>query len=860
MQQGGVEFMAHTTDVAACAPGRASLVTALRTANHQIGAANDNSDYWYFWHSAGGTTRDANGLSEGRNAELGRDDATSGTLTTKLGPWETHKDPARIVGAVWSPGIGFPGVPFTTYTFEGDINSLVPVGGSTSVNVNGVVPNGYNGKGTVGSIVGNTVVIGGPLTDPGPYVSGGAIVGLDANDVPRSGTCGGLFSWLKRAGVTTALVGKMQNQSHTPDFRGSGVGGTMNDGSPSLAQARGQHTRTPPDIDFYAGSAGAVSVNASNYPAAFYQEEILTLTRLSSGNVALQLDNSQDSVTQPNVGDTLVVQGTLIGAYNQVYDRADDATYIADGFAGSGSAYLMVPRTPIANGTGVSSGGTATCWRFTGGQHAPRHGIICKKTTPNDFGEQGVGVIKYNSVDVVGGDGTGSDPLNASPLYETDALADEAIEFISTRGTQEPWFLYLAPQVPHLGWDAFEVDDANRKVISVVATAGSSTVTITGFSAGELDGWQLNSTSTGGVDTRIPGGVILDFNAGAGTYTMKDPDGTNVNATGSSGTSTIDAHKVPFTGFAGWLNTPGLVPPTMGDQAITSYSVTSNVATIICPSHGFSTGQAVFITGTGVIDGYYPRLIKLAGNDTFSVPKVMANVGSTSIAAQAIGQAQLRDWQGRQEKLISVDIMMGRIFALLEQRGWIDQTAILFTGDNGQQQGEHSIDENNQVWGNTKSLLWHASQRTGLYVRWPGWTPGSKFHRPTWHADIPLGILDWFGLDDIGSNRVLGFNPHVDRDGVSLKRIVDNPGSSYPDRAFYYYGSFFEKTQSDGFMQADGLKLMRSNEASPVERVYATLEDEGEAIPLTIDAGQQTAMRTRMYVIAEKRGNAYRTL
>ncbi len=65
--------------------------------------------------------------------------------------------------------------------------------------------------------------------------------------------------------------------------------------------------------------------------------------------------------------------------------------------------------------------------------------------------------------------------------------------------------------------------------------------------------------------------------------------------------------------------------------------------------------------------------------------------------------------------LLSVDDSVGRLYQFLKDKGWLDDTVIIFTGDNGLLNGEHGMVD--------KRTMHEPSIRIPLVVRYPGLTP-----------------------------------------------------------------------------------------------------------------------------------------
>ena len=77
-----------------------------------------------------------------------------------------------------------------------------------------------------------------------------------------------------------------------------------------------------------------------------------------------------------------------------------------------------------------------------------------------------------------------------------------------------------------------------------------------------------------------------------------------------------------------------------------------------------------------------------------------------------LGADQVRSSrQGYYGSVSFVDEQIGRILETLEQRGWLDQTLIIYTTDHGDMTGDHNL------W--RKSYPYQASARIPMLMRWP---------------------------------------------------------------------------------------------------------------------------------------------
>jgi arylsulfatase A-like enzyme len=91
--------------------------------------------------------------------------------------------------------------------------------------------------------------------------------------------------------------------------------------------------------------------------------------------------------------------------------------------------------------------------------------------------------------------------------------------------------------------------------------------------------------------------------------------------------------------------------------------------------------------------------------------------------------------------VVSVDEQVGRIIRKLEDMKILDNTVIIYAGDNGHFWGEHGLYD--------KRLAYEESIRIPLMVRYPGLSkdPGRKAHQMALNIDVAPTILDILGLE-----------------------------------------------------------------------------------------------------------------
>jgi arylsulfatase A-like enzyme len=86
----------------------------------------------------------------------------------------------------------------------------------------------------------------------------------------------------------------------------------------------------------------------------------------------------------------------------------------------------------------------------------------------------------------------------------------------------------------------------------------------------------------------------------------------------------------------------------------------------------------------------------------------------------------------------NIDCALGQFLALLEQRGELERTLIVFSSDHGEHLGDHG------KWG--KSTPYAASTDVPLLCAGPGVARGHTVSAPTTLLDLPATFLDAAGL------------------------------------------------------------------------------------------------------------------
>jgi arylsulfatase A-like enzyme len=149
-------------------------------------------------------------------------------------------------------------------------------------------------------------------------------------------------------------------------------------------------------------------------------------------------------------------------------------------------------------------------------------------------------------------------------------------------------------------------------------------------------------------------------------------------------------------------------------------------------------------------DATAPRVPSFNEADVSDKPPFLRPAAMTPAVIAAVdGQHRLR-----LRALQAVDEAMGAIFDLLNRRGLLGNTYIVFTGDNGFHMGEHR-------WKLTKNFAYEESIRIPLFVRGPGVPAGRRVTRLVGNADLVPTFAAWAGV-----------TPPVEVDGRSFAPLL----------------------------------------------------------------------------------------
>jgi arylsulfatase A-like enzyme len=189
--------------------------------------------------------------------------------------------------------------------------------------------------------------------------------------------------------------------------------------------------------------------------------------------------------------------------------------------------------------------------------------------------------------------------------------------------------------------------------------------------------------------------------------------------------------------------------------------------------------------------------------------------------------------------ILSVDDSVGRLWRWLQDSGQLDDTIVVFAGDNGLLEGEHGMVD--------KRTMHEPSIRVPLAVRYPGLTPQAKaVDQQVLTIDIAPSLLDLTGAPALS-----------DIDGRSWVPLVRRGDPGWRTSWFYYYNyeKEFPYTPNVRGVRTDRWKYIRypHGDGGPDRHsaeLYDLQKDPGE---LTNLVGEPSASSTVSELNAELR-------
>jgi N-acetylglucosamine-6-sulfatase len=190
--------------------------------------------------------------------------------------------------------------------------------------------------------------------------------------------------------------------------------------------------------------------------------------------------------------------------------------------------------------------------------------------------------------------------------------------------------------------------------------------------------------------------------------------------------------------------------------------------------------------------------------------------------------------------ILSVDDSVGRVLAHLESTGQLDNTVVVFSGDNGLLEGEHGMVD--------KRTAHEASIRIPILVRYPGLTgktPGRTISKQVLTTDLAPSLLE-----------LCRAKPLPESDGRSWVKLVRQGDRDWRSAWFYEYNyeKQFPYTPNVRAVRTDRWKYIRypHGDGSPdrhLPELYDLERDPEERVNLSQDrshARTLSGLRTRL--------------
>jgi N-acetylglucosamine-6-sulfatase len=192
------------------------------------------------------------------------------------------------------------------------------------------------------------------------------------------------------------------------------------------------------------------------------------------------------------------------------------------------------------------------------------------------------------------------------------------------------------------------------------------------------------------------------------------------------------------------------------------------------------------------------------------------------------------------ETLLGVDDSVGRVVEHLRQRGWLDNTVVMYMGDNGFAFGEHGLID--------KRTAYEESMRVPMLARVPGVSGGTVVEQVVANIDVAPTLLEAAGLV-----------PPEGLDGQSMLSILRDPAAPWRSELLYEYfwERNFPQTPTVHALRGDRYKYIRYHGIWDVDELYDLEEDPLESRNLIASEEHQKIaieMNRRLFEILEETG------
>ncbi len=192
------------------------------------------------------------------------------------------------------------------------------------------------------------------------------------------------------------------------------------------------------------------------------------------------------------------------------------------------------------------------------------------------------------------------------------------------------------------------------------------------------------------------------------------------------------------------------------------------------------------------------------------------------------------------ETLLGVDDSVGRVVEHLRRRGWLDNTVVMYMGDNGFAFGEHGLID--------KRTAYEESMRVPMLARFPGVSGGTVVEQVVANIDVAPTLLEAAGLV-----------PPEGLDGQSMLPILRDPAAPWRSELLYEYfwERNFPQTPTVHALRGDRYKYIRYHGIWDVDELYDLQEDPLESRNLIASKEHQkiaVEMNRRLFEILEETG------
>jgi N-acetylglucosamine-6-sulfatase len=191
------------------------------------------------------------------------------------------------------------------------------------------------------------------------------------------------------------------------------------------------------------------------------------------------------------------------------------------------------------------------------------------------------------------------------------------------------------------------------------------------------------------------------------------------------------------------------------------------------------------------------------------------------------------EMRGRLEMLLAVDDSLGRLLAVLERTGALDDTVVVFTSDHGYFYGEHGLNEE-------RRLAYEEAIRIPLLVRHPRTaTSGSTPSQIALSLDLAPTLLELAGL-----------TPDASVQGRSLVPVLQQRANGWRSSFLieYFSDTVFPRIRNMGYVavRTDRHKLIHYRELEGMDELYDLDADPNEQTNV-IDQADARAVRDGLH-------------